>query len=144
ELEALARLLAARDPYTHGHCQRVANHAERIARTMHLEPAAVARVRTAALIHDVGKLYTPRTVVNKPGSLTDEEFELIKRHAADGGALVAAAEDPELARIVRHHHERQDGSGYPDSLAGEEIPLGARILAVADTFDAFTSHRPYK
>jgi hypothetical protein len=115
-----------------------------IARGLGLPNEEVARIRAAAAVHDVGKLRTPKAILNKPGRLTDEEFEVIKRHPVDGAAMVAALGDPELTRIVRHHHERLDGAGYPDRLQGEEIPLGARIIAVADTFDAITSARPYR
>jgi putative nucleotidyltransferase with HDIG domain len=144
QLEGLARLQASRVPYTHGHCQRVASHAERIARAMRLSPASVAKVRTAALIHDVGKVFTPTSILNKPGPLTASEFTVIKRHADDGAQLARGARDAELVEIVRHDHERVNGSGYPDGLVGQTIPLGARIVAVADTFDAVTSHRPYR
>ena len=104
----------------------------------------MARIRTAAAVHDVGKISTPREVLNKTGRLSEEEFAVIKRHPADGAAIVAEIGDPELTAMVRHHHERLDGRGYPDGLAGGEIPLGARIIAVADTFDAITSTRPYR
>jgi putative nucleotidyltransferase with HDIG domain len=143
-LERLSKLLEARDAYTHGHSQRVARHAERIARTMHMAPAEVAKIRTAATVHDVGKLYTPREILNNPGRLTDAEYAVIKRHPSDGAQMLAAVGDPEIAAMVRHHHERMDGHGYPDGLAGSEIPLGARIIAVADTFDAITSSRSYR
>ena len=95
-------------------------------------------------MHDIGKINIPRSILNKPGKLTDDEFALVKRHAADGAALVSALDDPELTAIVRHHHERLDGTGYPDGLAGEDIPVGARVIAVADTFDAITSARAYR
>jgi putative nucleotidyltransferase with HDIG domain len=143
-LEGLSRLLAARSVYTHGHCRRVARHAERIARAMHLSEAEIARIRTAAVVHDLGKIYTPREILEKPGALTDEEFAVVKLHSADGADMLRSVRDPELAAIVRHHHERLDGGGYPDGLVGERIPLGARIVAVADTFDAVTSNRPYR
>jgi HD-GYP domain-containing protein (c-di-GMP phosphodiesterase class II) len=143
-LEGLSRLLAARSAFTHGHCRRVARHAERIARAMRLPEAEIARIRTAAVVHDLGKIYIPRKILDKPGPLTDEEFAVVKLHSADGADMLRSVKDPKLAAIVRHHHERLDGSGYPDGLAGEQIPLGARIVAVADTFDALTSHRPYR
>ena len=143
-LEGLSRLLAARSAYTHGHCRRVARHAEGIARAMRLPDAEVARIRTAAAVHDVGKVYTPRAILDKPGPLTEEELAVVKLHSADGADMLRSVRDPQLAAIVRHHHERLDGSGYPDGLAGEQIPLGARIIAVADTFDAMTSARPYR
>jgi HD-GYP domain-containing protein (c-di-GMP phosphodiesterase class II) len=146
-IELLARLsglLEARDAYTHGHSQRVARHSVRIARAMHLSPVEIAKIRMAATVHDVGKLYTPREILNNPGRLTDAEFAVVKRHSADGADMLATVGDPELVAIVRHHHERLDGHGYPDGLVGSEIPLGARIIAVADTFDAITSSRAYR
>ena len=143
-LQQLAGALEGQDVYLNGHSRRVARHATMIARGMGLPSEDVARIRAAAAVHDVGKLRTPKAVLNKPGRLTDEEFEVIKRHPVDGAEMVAALGDPELTRIVRHHHERLDGAGYPDRLRGEEIPLGARIIAVADTFDAITSVRPYR
>ncbi len=143
-LRQLAEALEGRDVYLGGHSRRVARHATMIARGLGLPAEEVARVRAAAAIHDVGKLRTPASILNKPDRLTDAEFEVIKRHPVDGAELVAALGDPELTRIVRHHHERLDGGGYPDRLAGEGIPLGSRIIAVADTFDAITSARPYR
>ncbi|HEX3735366.1 MAG TPA: HD-GYP domain-containing protein [Solirubrobacterales bacterium] len=142
--EQLASALEARDPDTHNHSRRVARHAAAIAKRMGLSGEEVARIRTAGAVHDVGKIETPREIIDKPGALSDEEFAVIKRHAVVGAEMVAGLEDPELTRIVRHHHERLDGAGYPDGLSGEEIPLGARIIAVADTFDALTSARPYR
>src|SRR6185437_4339331 len=96
------------------------------------------------MLHDVGKVRTPIEVLHKPGRLTDEEYAIIKDHPVDGARLVEALDDDRLTAIVRHHHERLDGRGYPDGLRGEEIPLGARIIAVADTFDAITSARAYR
>jgi putative nucleotidyltransferase with HDIG domain len=133
-----------RDPYTHGHSRRVARHAWMIARRMGLSRAEVARIRTAAAIHDVGKVETPKEILHKPARLTDEEYEVIKRHPVDGARMCEVLGDPELTAIVLHHHERLDGTGYPNRLAGTAIPIGARIIAVADTFDAITSVRPYR
>jgi putative nucleotidyltransferase with HDIG domain len=143
-LERLSAALEARDPYTAGHSRRVTRYSEAIARGMGLTRAQVAKVRTAAAVHDVGKIKTPRDILNKPGKLTDEEFTAVKRHPVDGAELVADMGDRELTAMVRHHHERLDGGGYPDGLGAAEIPLGARIIAVADTFDAITSTRPYR
>jgi hypothetical protein len=143
-LERLVAGIETRDPYLHGHSRRVARHAWMIARRMGLPRAEVARIRTAAAIHDVGKVETPKAILHKPGRLTDEEYEVIKRHPGDGAWMADALRDSELTSMVRHHHERLDGTGYPDSLSGEEIPLGARIIAVADTFDAITSERAYR
>jgi putative nucleotidyltransferase with HDIG domain len=143
-MRRMSTLLEARDPYTHGHSRRVARHAERIAVELGLPGERVAKIRAAALVHDIGKINIPRSILNKPDNLTDGEFAVVKRHAADGAALVAALDDPELTAIVRHHHERMDGTGYPDGLAGGDIPIGARVIAVADTFDAITSARAYR
>jgi putative nucleotidyltransferase with HDIG domain len=145
-VEALRRLgerLEATDPETWGHTRRVTRHAERIARAMHLPPEQVAQVRTAAALHDVGKIHTPREILGKPAALTEAEYAVVQRHPVDGAAMVEAIEDPAITAMVRHHHERLDGCGYPDGLAGDAIPLGARIIAVADTFDAITSTRAY-
>jgi putative nucleotidyltransferase with HDIG domain len=143
-LTRMGRLLEARDVYTYGHSRRVARHAETIARAMHLDADAVECVRRAALVHDVGKIYTPPEILDKPGRLTDAEFAVIQRHPEDGAELLAHLGEPEVVAIVRHHHERLDGAGYPAGLSGTEIPLGARIIAVADTFDALTSTRSYR
>jgi putative nucleotidyltransferase with HDIG domain len=143
-LERLSTALDARVPGAGGHARRVSRYAAGVARQMGLRREQVARVRRAGALHDIGKLETPAELVNKAGPLSDEEFAVVKRHAALGARLVGRLGDEKLAAIVRHHHERVDGSGYPDGLAGAEIPLGARIVAVADTFDALTSTRPYR
>jgi HD-GYP domain-containing protein (c-di-GMP phosphodiesterase class II) len=143
-IERLTTSLQARDASTQGHSQRVARHAGRIAKAMRLPTEQRAKIRTAAAVHDVGKLYTPRAILNNPGFLSDEEYRILKRHPVDGADMLAGVGDPEITAMVRHHHERLDGSGYPDGLAGEEIPLGARIIAVADTFDAISSDRAYR
>lgn len=143
-LKKLAAGLEAGDPYTHGHSQRVARHAYMVAKSMKLPRREAEKIRLAGVIHDVGKLRIPREIITKPGRLTDEEFDVIKRHTVDGAAMVEVLGDPEVTDMVRHHHERLDGSGYPDNLAGDEISMGARVLAVADTFDAASSLRPYR
>ncbi len=141
-LEAIALLLEARSPYTYGHCRRVARHAERIAAAMHLTSAEVATIRTAALVHDVGKVYTPPDLLQRTGPLSEAEMEIVMRHAADGARMLTPVKDKGLASIVLHHHERMGGGGHPEGLIGEEIPLGARIVAVANAFDGLTSRRP--
>jgi hypothetical protein len=143
-LEQLASTLEARDLYTHGHSRRVTRHAHMIAKRMGLTNGQAEKIRAAAAMHDVGKLNVPRAVLNKPGNLSHDEFELVKRHPADGAQMVAGIGDSEITAMIRHHHERMDGRGYPDGLSGDDIPLGARIIAVADTFDAITSSRPYR
>ena len=142
-LQRLAAMLEAKDPDTLGHSRRVMRLTERIAREMGLSRAEVAKVRIAASVHDVGKVHTPRELLTKPGRLTEAEFEVMKRHTLDGARMASELGDPEITAMVRHHHERLDGSGYPDGLRGTEIPLGARIISVADTFDAITSSRVY-
>ena len=138
------RLLEERDAFTYGHSRRVARYTRNIARGLHLDADAIEKIRQAALVHDIGKLHTPRSILTKAGPLTDEEFAIVKRHAADGAAMLADIGDHDLVAIVRHHHERLDGLGYPDGLRSQQIPLGARIIAVADTFDALTSARTYR
>jgi putative nucleotidyltransferase with HDIG domain len=145
QLHRLATDLEASDPYTHGHSRRVARYASMIASQMGLAQSEVAKIRVAAALHDVGKINTPIEVLHKPGRLTDEEFAVVKRHPVDGARMISLqVDDEQLESIVRHHHERLDGTGYPSGLTGAEIPLGARIIAVADTFDAITSERPYR
>lgn len=143
-LQELAATLESKDPYTHGHSRRVTRHSYMIAKTMGLSEADVEMVRVAASVHDVGKLNLPVEVLHKTGKLTDEEFSIIKGHAAKGAEIVERLGILELTALVRHHHERLDGKGYPDRLAGDDIPLGSRIIAVADTFDAITSTRSYR
>jgi HD-GYP domain-containing protein (c-di-GMP phosphodiesterase class II) len=143
-LSELAAELESCDPYTHGHSRRVARHAVIIAIRMGLAEHEVATIRAAAALHDVGKINTPRAVLHKPGRLSDVEVALIELHPGDGAEIVSTLGDADLTAMVRHHHERLDGTGYPDRLSGDEIPLGARIIAVADTLDAITSTRPYR
>jgi HD-GYP domain-containing protein (c-di-GMP phosphodiesterase class II) len=142
ELAALRRLgviFEARDGFSHGHSGRVARHSERIARRLGLPDDEVERIEAAAAVHDVGMVRVPGSVLARGDDLTPEESGLVERHAVYGADQVAAVADPEIATLVRHHHERVDGTGYPDGLAGEEIPLGARIIAVADCFDELIS-----
>ncbi|MQA98999.1 MAG: HD domain-containing protein [Actinobacteria bacterium] len=143
-LRKLVQALEANDPYTHGHSRRVGRHSLMIAKAMGLPAEYAEKVFTAASIHDVGKLHLPPQILKKPGKLTDQEFEIIKEHPAIGAAMASDLDNGEITEIVRHHHERLDGRGYPDRLAGDAIPLGARIIAVADTFDALTSTRAYR
>lgn len=142
---ALVEAVEAKDPYTRGHTQRVASLALAIGRELRLSPEQLRILNRAALLHDIGKIGVPDAILNKPGKLTEDEFAAIKEHPGRGYAMVAnvRALRDELGGI-RSHHERLDGSGYPDGLAGEAIPLAARIIAVADVFDALTSPRPYR
>jgi hypothetical protein len=143
-LQKLAAALEAADPYTHGHSRRVARISCMIAREMGLPKRRIQLLRVAAAVHDVGKLYVPSHIINKVGKPTQTEFELVKKHSSKGSEMVARSGNGELTSIVRHHHERVDGKGYPDGLAGQRIPLCARIIAVADAFDAMTSNRSYR
>ncbi|HEX2161579.1 MAG TPA: HD domain-containing phosphohydrolase, partial [Thermoleophilaceae bacterium] len=140
-LRTLSVVFEARDGFSHGHSGRVARHAGRIARRMGLSSDEVERIAAAAAVHDVGMLGVPRAVLAKD-ELSPEERRLVERHAVAGADQVAAVAGPETAALVRHHHERVDGSGYPDGLSGDEIPLGARIIAVADRFDELVSPTP--
>lgn len=143
-LTDLASVLEATDPYTHGHSKRVTRHSYMIARTMGLPKELTDKIRIAAAVHDVGKVHTPKEILHKPDRLTDSEFEIIKQHASKGADMVASLGDEVVTAMVRHHHERLDGTGYPQELEGASIPVGARVIAVADTFDAITSTRPYR
>jgi putative two-component system response regulator len=144
-MTSFAYALEAKDKYTAGHSQRVAQMSEAIAREFALPLEDIDKVKLAGQLHDIGKIGVRESVLNKPGRLTDDEFEHIQCHPEIGERILApVVDDMEILAIVRHHHERYDGSGYPDGIAKEEIPLGARILAVADTFDAMTSDRPYR
>jgi HD-GYP domain-containing protein (c-di-GMP phosphodiesterase class II) len=143
-LRGLVTALEARVPGAAGHARRVAAQSRLLARRLDLDDTEVIRVECAARVHDVGKIIVSPEILEKPGRLTHCEYEEVQRHAVFGARLAASLDDAGLTAIVRHHHERIDGSGYPDRLRGEKIPLGARIVAVADTFDALTSCRPYR
>ena len=140
---SLAQALEARDDYSMNHSQRTSDYAERLAREIGY--ANPERIRTAGLLHDIGKIGVRDNVLLKPGILEPEEFELIKKHPTIGERICASITGfHPLLPIIRNHHEHFDGNGYPDGLKGKDIPLGARIIAVADTFDALTSNRPYR
>jgi len=142
---ALAKAVDVRDKYTHGHSQRVAEYSVGIARNMGLSAPEVEIVQRAATLHDLGKIGVSDAVLNKPGKLSDEEFAMIRAHAANGYEILKSAPSFEfLLSGIRNHHERYDGGGYPDRLKGEEIPLVARIIAAADAYDAMTSDRIYR
>lgn len=144
-IRALAEAVDAKDEYTRGHSTRVAEYAKGIAETMRLDPGFIELLYVTGTLHDVGKIGVPDSTLKKPGKLSVEEFEEIKRHPILGEKIVSQL--PMLKDAlpgIRHHHERWDGKGYPDGIAGEDIPLLARILAVADAYDAMTSDRPYR
>jgi diguanylate cyclase (GGDEF)-like protein len=144
-IQALAGAVDAKDPYTNGHSTRVAEYARDLAKYVGLPSAEVELIYTTGTLHDVGKIGVPDAILKKPARLDPDEVTIMQTHPVLGEVIIRKA--PQLANTlpgVRHHHEAWDGSGYPDKLAGEAIPLMARVLAVADTFDAMTSDRPYR
>jgi len=144
-IEALALAIEAKDHTTHTHLQRVRTYAVEIAKELNLSDDQIEALRAAALLHDIGKLAVPEQIINKPGRLTPQEFEKMKVHPIVGAEILERVAFPyPVAPIVRSHHERWDGSGYPEGLQGEQIPIGARILAAVDCLDALASHRQYR
>jgi putative nucleotidyltransferase with HDIG domain len=144
-LETLGAIIDAYDVYTYGHSTQVATYASAIAERMDLPPDEQARVVKAALIHDLGKVGIMDSIISKPGPLTDEEYNILKRHPVIGAEIINRMKGlQDLVPLVRHHHERWDGRGYPDGIEKEEIPIGARILALSDSLDAMLSDRPYR
>jgi HD-GYP domain-containing protein (c-di-GMP phosphodiesterase class II) len=144
-LAVLTSTVEAKDNYTANHGEDVAGLAERVALAMGLTCSQARDVRYAAMLHDVGKIAVPSEILCKPGPLSDEEWVVMRSHAAVGGELVGRIDAfAHLAPVVRASHERIDGGGYPDGLVGEQIPLGARIIAACDTYDAIITDRPYR
>ena len=143
-IEALARAIDAKDGTAENHIRRVQRYASAVARELGMSDAETQAVRTAALLHDIGKLAVPEHILSKPGPLTAEEFQKVQAHPQVGADIIAAVPFPyPVAPLIQNHHERWDGRGYPRGLKGEDIPLGARILFLVDYFDALTSNRPY-
>jgi putative nucleotidyltransferase with HDIG domain len=133
------------DTYTFGHCERVASHALALAQALRLDDDAQTTVRLGAYLHDVGKVRVPHEILNKPGPLTRDEFEVVQMHPIWGLELLAAVEFPwDLKPIIRWHHEKYDGTGYPDRLKGDEIPLAAQVVGIVDVYDALTTTRSYR
>ena len=144
-VETLAMAVDAKDQITHGHIRRVQVLSSRLAQALGASERDSRALEAAALLHDLGKLAVPEHILNKPGALTPAEYEQMKTHAEIGAGILSRIEFPfPVVPIVRHHHENWDGTGYPDRLAGDAIPMGARILAVVDCYDALTSDRPYR
>ncbi|MGP0019444.1 MAG: diguanylate cyclase domain-containing protein [Candidatus Sulfotelmatobacter sp.] len=144
-IEALALAIEAKDQTTHTHLQRVRTYAVAVAKELNLPEDEIEALRAAALLHDIGKLAVPEQIINKPGKLTPEEFEKMKVHPLVGAEILERVAFPyPVAPIVRSHHERWDGTGYPEGLSGQQIPIGARILAAVDCLDALASHRQYR
>jgi cyclic di-GMP phosphodiesterase len=144
-LFSLALSIEARDPYTRGHCERLAEMSSRLGEKLNLSEEHVTALRRAGIVHDVGKVVVPDAILLKPGPLSDQEMEVVKKHPVVGETICAPLKifRPVLP-IIRHHHERYDGSGYPDHLHAGEIPLTARVLQLADVYDALTTDRPYR
>jgi HD-GYP domain-containing protein (c-di-GMP phosphodiesterase class II) len=146
-IRAIAATIDAKDGYTHRHSERVAGLARRLAHQIGLTDDEQHTAQLAALLHDVGKIAVPDSILNKPGRLTPEEFEEMKKHPLHGARILANIQSPSVTAVlpgVQYHHERWDGAGYPEGLRGEDIPLLARLLGVADFFDALTSARSYR
>jgi putative nucleotidyltransferase with HDIG domain len=145
-LELMVKSIEARDPYTSGHSRRVKEYAVQIARLLNLTSVEVEKIGTAALLHDVGKIYDKYApILAKQSRLTSEEWAIIKEHPVDGANLIATMTRlRELVPAVKHHHENWDGTGYPEGLKGTEIPLASRVIMFADTVDAMTTERPYR
>jgi putative nucleotidyltransferase with HDIG domain len=145
QVYALAATVDARDPHTYGHSKRVATISEMIGKAIGLHPRELADLRAAALLHDIGKVGVPDSILTKPGVPDKNEWTILRKHPNEGAKIVGYVRELErLVPLVRHHHEWYDGSGYPDGLRGEDIPLGARIISVADAFDTMTTPRPYR
>lgn len=141
----LAVMIEARDGYTEGHCHRMANYAASFGRRLGLPDDDLQALRRGGFLHDIGMLAIPDSVLRKPGALEPEEFDLVKSHTVVGDSLCANLRSLQSVRpIVRHHHERLDGSGYPDRLSGDKVPLLAQILSIVDVYDAVTTQRPYQ
>ena len=144
-VDCITYALDAKDSYTAGHSQRVSDMCVIVCRLLGMAETDCEKIHIAAHLHDIGKIGVPDAVLKKEGRLTDEEFEEIKKHSVIGAEILAHSKRlSELCDLVRHHHERYDGRGYPDKLTAEDIPYGARIIAVCDSIDAMTSNRCYR
>jgi putative two-component system response regulator len=144
-LVALTNAIEAKDSYTEGHAERVAHYSVCIGQRLGLEDAALRRLRLGGLLHDVGKIGVPEAILNKPGPLTDEEWVIMRKHPEIGDKICRPLHSlRDVLPLIRSHHERPDGSGYPDGLKGDEIPLEAEIVCLADIYDALATTRSYK
>jgi putative nucleotidyltransferase with HDIG domain len=144
-LQLWAESIEAKDRYTASHCARVAEYTEQLGRAMGIEGTQLEWLRTGSMMHDVGKLAVPSAILNKPGPLDADEWRIMRQHPEWGDRLAAKMQLPDVVRdVVRHHHERWDGAGYPDRLGERAIPLVARMLCVVDVYDALTSERSYR
>jgi len=141
----LARSIEGKDPYTHGHCERLADYSASLGIHLGLPEEQVTALRWAGVVHDIGKIAVPDSILLKPGALTTDEWKLMRQHPVVGDRICAPLKSFRLVLpIIRHHHEKFDGSGYPDGLRGEDIPITARVLQIVDVYDALTTVRSYK
>jgi putative two-component system response regulator len=144
-LFTLARSIEGKDPYTHGHCERLSEYSASLGEHLTLPEDQVTALRRAGVVHDIGKIAIPDAIILKPTSLSPEEWKLMREHPVVGERICAPLKSfRSVLPIIRHHHEKFDGSGYPDGLAGEAIPITARVLQIVDVYDALTTIRPYK
>jgi putative two-component system response regulator len=144
-LFTLARSIEGKDPYTHGHCERLSEYSTRLGARLGLTQDEITALRRAGVVHDIGKVAVPDAILLKPGKLTQDEWTLMRQHPVVGERICAPLKSFRLVLpIIRHHHEKRDGSGYPDGLRGDDIPITVRILQVVDVYDALTTERPYK
>src|ERR1700730_10507396 len=144
-LFTLARSIEGKDPYTHGHCERLSEYSARLGEHLGLSEDQLIALRRAGVVHEIGKIAVPDAILLKPGPLTPDEWKLIKEHPVVGERICAPLKSFRFVLpIIRHHHEKFDGSGYPDGLRGEAIPMAARVLQIVDVYDALTTDRPYK
>ncbi len=144
-LFTLARSIEGKDPYTHGHCERLSEGSARLGTHLGLAEDEITALRRAGVVHDIGKVAVPDAILLKPGKLTEDEWKLMREHSVVGERICAPLKSFRLVLpIIRHHHEKLDGSGYPDGLRGDAIPMTARILQIVDVYDALTTERPYK
>jgi putative two-component system response regulator len=144
-LFTLARSIEGKDPYTHGHCERLADYSARLGERLGLPEEQVTALRRGGVVHDIGKIAVPDSILLKPSSLSPDEWKLVREHPVVGERICAPLKSFRyVLPIIRHHHEKFDGSGYPDGLRGESIPTTARVLQVVDVYDALTTERPYK
>jgi putative two-component system response regulator len=144
-LFTLAESIEGKDPYTHGHCKRLSNYSARLGEHLGLAENQIIALHRAGVVHDVGKIAVPDAILLKPGKLSEQEWKLMREHPVVGERICAPLKSFRLVLpIIRHHHEKLDGSGYPDGLRGDAIPITARILQIVDVYDALTTERPYK
>jgi putative two-component system response regulator len=144
-LFTLAESIEGKDPYTHGHCKRLSNYSARLGEHLGLAENQIIALHRAGVVHDVGKIAVPDAILLKPGKLSEQEWKLMREHSVVGERICAPLKSFRLVLpIIRHHHEKLDGSGYPDGLRGDAIPITARILQIVDVYDALTTERPYK